>query len=424
MESEVRSYCRSFPAVFTSAQGAAVYDDSGREYLDFFSGAGALNYGHNNPVLKRRLLRYIESDGIAHGLDMSTSAKAGFLELFERYILQPRQLDYRVMFPGPTGTNAVEAALKLARKVTGRTNVIAFTNAFHGMTMGSLAATGNGTKRRGAAVPLSHVSHMPFDGYFGPDIDTAEYLDTMLSDPSSGIDAPAAILVETVQAEGGINVASSSWLRDVARIAHRVGALFIVDDIQAGCGRTGNFFSFEKAAIKPDLVCLSKSLSGYGLPLSVTLIRRALDRWAPGEHNGTFRGNNHAFVTAAAAIEHYWQDDAFECEVKRNGELLAELLEPLAEEFDGTVRGRGHIVGIAFDDADTAQRISRLAFSEGLIIETSGARDEVLKFLPPLTATAEEIRRGLETVRLCLQTDARRGRSKSMDRAARPTLQQ
>ena len=403
LESQVRSYCRAFPAIFVSAQGATITDDRGRDYLDFFAGAGALNYGHNDPVLKARLIEYIGANGIAHGLDMSTQAKARFLDALDRYILAPRGLDYRVMFPGPTGTNAVEAALKLARKVTGRTNVVAFTNAFHGMTIGSLAATGNGAKRSGAAVPLSHVSHLPFDGYFGPDVDTAEYIEAMLGDPGSGIDPPAAILVETVQAEGGINVASSTWLRDLQRVARRHGALLIVDDIQAGCGRTGDFFSFERAGIVPDIVCLSKSLSGFGLPLSVVLLNPEIDQWAPGEHNGTFRGNNHAFVTAAAALESYWNDASFEVELKKGASLLRDLVVQLAEEFEGEFRGRGFILGIAFKDEDLAGRVSQLAFERRVIMETSGGRDEVLKFLPPLTMSTGEIRRGVETVRRCLE---------------------
>src|SRR5690606_17560882 len=230
---------------------------------------------------------------IAHGLDLHTAAKERFLEALEEVILEPRGMNHRAMFTGPTGTNAVEAAIKLARKVTGRQMIVAFTNGFHGMTLGALACTGNSGKRSGAGVPLSHVAHEPFDGYYGPDVDTAALLDQRLSDPSSGLDAPAAILVETVQGEGGLNAASAGWLRAIAGIARKHGALLIVDDVQAGVGRTGTFFSFEPAGIRPDLVTLAKSLSGYGLPLALLLIDRRYDRWLPGEHNGTFRGNCH-----------------------------------------------------------------------------------------------------------------------------------
>ena len=172
-ESNVRSYCRAFPTMFTAARGATLFDADGREYIDFLAGCSSLNYGHNHPDLRDALVNYLCGDGIAHGLDMHTSAKADFLTLFERLVLKPRALDYKVMFPGPTGTNAVEAALKLARKVTGRQSVIAFTNGFHGMTLGALAATGNAPKRAGAGTRLDGVLRAAYDGYFGADVDTA-----------------------------------------------------------------------------------------------------------------------------------------------------------------------------------------------------------------------------------------------------------
>ncbi len=402
MESKVRSYARSMPRQFTRAEGVWMHDDAGGRYLDFLSGCSSLNYGHNHPVLKQALLDYIAADGIAHGLDMHTEAKAAFLETLERLILKPRGLDYRAMFTGPTGTNAVEAALKLARKVTGRQHVIAFTNGFHGMTLGALACTGNAGKRGGAGVPLSHVSHEPYDGYFGPGIDTAALLDQRLSDPSSGIDAPAAILVETVQGEGGLNAASAEWLRAIAAIARRHGALLIVDDIQAGCGRTGGFFSFEQAGIVPDMVTLAKSLSGMGLPFALTLLRPDLDQWTPGEHNGTFRGNNHAFVTAATALTHFWTEDIFEADVARKGDYLAHRLDQMAAEHGLGMRGRGMMRGIDVGSGEVAAVITGAAFRKGLIIETSGAHDEVVKVLAPLVIEDDLLAEGLDILESCV----------------------
>src|SRR5690606_22438945 len=281
--------------------------------------------------LKAALIEYISADGIAHGLDMFTDAKEHFLASFEEHILKPRDMKYHVQFTGPTGANAVEAALKLARKVTGRTNVISFTNGFHGVTLGALAATGNGKHRQGASTPLSGVTRAAFDGYFGPHINTADLLDQQLSDPSSGVDAPAAIIVETVQGEGGLNAASAEWLRQIEAIARRHGALFIVDDIQAGVGRTGGFFSFDGMGLSPDIVTMAKSLSGLGLPMALTLLKPEHDIWEPAEHNGTFRGNNHAFVTARAALEKFWATDAFAADVARKGEYLSERLAAIAE---------------------------------------------------------------------------------------------
>ena len=399
LESEVRGYIRSFPVLFTRARGAQLWDEEGNKYIDFFSGAGTLNYGHNNPVLREKVLEYIESDGVCHGLDMATSAKKEFMEASERVILRPRNMRYKLQFPGPTGTNAVEAALKLARQVKGRSNVISFTNGFHGVTGGSLATTGNSKFRGAAGVSLGNATFMPYDGYFGPDIDTIEYVDKMLSDPSSGVDKPAAVIVETVQGEGGVNVAGFESLRRLEQVCRRHDMLMIVDDIQVGCGRTGTFFSFEPAGIKPDIVTLSKSLSGFGLPMSLVLIKPELDVWRPGAHNGTFRGNNLAFETAKEAIVAFWSSDDLSREIKRKEKIVRVWLDHIVENYgDGqfSVRGRGLMQGLVCSNPDLSARIATQAFSNGLVIETSGANDEVIKLLPPLTIDEEQLRSGLE----------------------------
>ncbi|MER5203601.1 diaminobutyrate--2-oxoglutarate transaminase [Streptomyces sp. NPDC002825] len=398
VESEVRSYCRAWPVVFERAAGSRLYDEDGRPYLDFFAGAGSLNYGHNNPVLKRALLDYLADDGITHGLDMSTTAKRAFLETFRTTVLEPRALPYKVMFPGPTGTNAVEAALKLARKVTGRQTVVSFTNAFHGMSLGSLAVTGNAAKRAGAGVPLHHAARMPFDDYLDGQVTDFLWFERLLDDSGSGLDHPAAVIVETVQGEGGINVARAEWLRALAELCRRHDMLLIVDDIQMGCGRTGDFFSFEEAGITPDIVTLSKSISGYGLPMSLCLFRPELDLWEPGEHNGTFRGNNPAFVTATAALDAYWRDGALrERTLSRAGRIERALLDLCGDDDRAglAVRGRGLVWGLEFADGERAAAVCRRAFEIGLLLETSGPRGEVVKLLPPLTATDDELDEGL-----------------------------
>lgn len=395
-ESEVRSYCRNWPTVFGRARGSWITDIEGREYLDFFAGAGALNYGHNNPILKEALLEYISGDGITHGLDMATVAKGQFLETFRDKILAPRNLDYKVQFPGPTGTNAVESALKLARKVTGRESIVSFTNAFHGMTLGSLSVTGNSMKRAGAGVPLVHSTPMPFDHYLDGTVEDFSWFERVLDDSGSGLNTPAAVIVETVQGEGGVNVARAQWLRGLADLCRRRDILLIVDDVQMGCGRTGEFFSFEEAGITPDIVTLSKSISGYGLPMALVLIRRDLDVWAPGEHNGTFRGNNPAFVTATAAIDQFWSDDALTRDVHRKGRQIDEVFSTLAARHQSlSTRGRGMVRGLVFDEATSAAKVCAHAFGSGLLAETSGPSDEVVKLLPPLTISTEELDRGL-----------------------------
>jgi len=401
IESEVQSYARSFPRIFHKAQGEYLYDEDGTQYLDFLAGAGTLNYGHNNPHFKGALLKYIEDDGITHGLDLHTRAKGEFLETFNENILKPRSLDYIVQFTGPTGTNAVEAAIKLARNATGRHNIVSFTNGFHGVTLGALSATGNSLHRGAAGVNLGGTSRMPYDGYLGENIDTTAYLDKVLSDSSSGVDAPAAVIVETVQGEGGINVASFEWLRNLQDVCRKHNVLLIVDDIQAGCGRTGKFFSFEEAGIAPDIVTMSKSISGYGLPFAVVLFRPDLDLWKPGEHNGTFRGNNLAFVTAKAAIDTFWQDDKFSQDVVRKGDYMSQRLNTIVEKYgegNFTSRGRGMFQGINCVNGDLAGKITRKAFKKGMIIETSGADDQVVKFLCPLIISDENLRRGIDIV--------------------------
>ncbi|MFG3022841.1 diaminobutyrate--2-oxoglutarate transaminase [Streptomyces sp. NPDC048254] len=398
LESEVRSYCRGWPTVFDSARGSYLTDEDGHTYLDFFAGAGSLNYGHNNQVLKRALLNYLERDGITHGLDMATTAKRAFLESFNKLVLAPRHLSYKVMFTGPTGTNAVEAALKLARKVKGREAIVSFTNAFHGMSLGSLAVTGNAFKRAGAGIPLVHSTPMPFDNYLGGRVPDFLWFERMLEDRGSGLNKPAAVIVETVQGEGGINVARPEWLRGLASLCDRHDMLLIVDDIQMGCGRTGGFFSFEEAGIVPDIVTLSKSISGYGLPMSLCLFKPELDVWEPGEHNGTFRGNNPAFVTATAALSTYWFDQQMEKQTLARGEQIEQALRALCKEYSAlgaTYRGRGLVWGLEFADKSRASAICARAFERGLLLETSGVDSEVVKLLPPLTVTSDELDEGL-----------------------------
>lgn len=399
LESEVQCYARSIPNTLSKAKGAEIWDENGQRYLDFLAGAGALNYGHNNPILKQALLDFIEKDGITHSLDLHTTAKEEFLTAMRNYILRPRNLDYVIQFTGPTGTNAVEAALKLARKVTGRTNVISFTNGFHGVSSGALAATGNKHHRGGSGLPLNGTTFCPFDGYFDDRFDTIEYLSTLLEDNSSGMDLPAAVIVETVQGEGGLNTARISWLQRLQTLCRKHEILLIVDDIQAGCGRTGTFFSFENAGIIPDIVTLSKSLSGYGLPLSIVLFRRELDVWKPGEHNGTFRGNNHAFITATAMLKEYWSNLNFSNDVQVKSAYLSKRLDKMKSRYNHIIketRGRGMMRGLCFYDPFTAEKITSEAYTKGLIIERSGPNDEVIKFLMPLTITIEQLNEGLE----------------------------
>ncbi|PWL34677.1 MAG: diaminobutyrate--2-oxoglutarate transaminase [Marivita sp. XM-24bin2] len=394
-ESEARSYCRGMPATFATASGSEITDDTGKTYIDFLAGCSSLNYGHNDPDMKTALIEHISNDGIAHGLDLHTDTKAAFLEAFEEHILEPRAMDHRVMFTGPTGANAVEAAMKIARKVTGRTNVIAFTNGFHGVTTGALSATGNSYHRGGAGMSLNGVTRMPFDGFFPGETDTAEFLDAMLKDKSGGVDAPAAILLETVQGEGGLNAASPEWVKRIEELAKEHGALLIIDDIQAGCGRCGTFFSFEEMGVMPDIVTMAKSVSGFGLPMAMLLVRPEYDIFGPAEHNGTFRGNTHAFITAKVAVEKFWSDDSFQKELSEKSQLIHDALADLAAMVpDAYLKGRGLMQGVDVGSGDLAGEICARAYDKGLIIETSGSEDQVIKVLAPLTTSKDTLRKG------------------------------
>jgi len=397
-ESVVRSYCRHFPTVFTKAKGSYFYDENGEKYLDFFCGAGAVNYGHNNPYIKEKIVDYMVNDGIIHSLDMYTVAKREFIDTFEEKVLKPRGMDYKIMFPGPTGTNAVEAAIKLARKVKGRRQIWAFMGAFHGMTLGSLALTTDKGARAGAGVALNDVTHIPAP-YMFPELDTIKYMQTLLDDDHSGYEKPSALIMETIQAEGGIYVFDAAWMKRVRQFCDDNDILLIIDDIQVGCARSGTFFSFERAGIQPDIFVMSKSIGGYGFPLAVTLFKPELDIWKPGEHNGTFRGNQIAFVAAKAGLE-FMLENNIEKETMRKGELEKKFIEeeilPLDERL--CCRGLGLIWGIDFsqvNDPDFCNKVQEYCFENKMIIEGAGRKDSVLKTMPALTISDEDLIRGL-----------------------------
>lgn len=401
-ESRVRSYCRKYPAVFERAKNAELFTVEGARYVDFLAVAGSMNYGHNNPDIKKAVMDYLSEDRIINSLDMYTAAKQEFLETFTQEILMPRDLDYKVMCCGPTGTNAVEAALKLARKNKKRSGVIAFAGAFHGMTLGALALTTDRVSREGGSLPLTNVTFAPYDGTF----DSLAYLRWMLEDDHSGVDKPAAIILETVQAEGGINVASVEWLRGVRELCDEHDVLMIVDDIQVGNGRAGTFFSFERAGIVPDMVTMSKSISGFGMPMALLLLKPELDIFRPAEHNGTFRGNQLSFVGGTAGIRYFVKNE-LDKEVRRKaavvGKYIREEILPLDERL--TCRGIGLLWGVDFAGIDTKLALEAVhaAFDRGLICEVAGRGDGVLKLMPPLTIEDDILTEGLSMAKAAVE---------------------
>ena len=401
-ESEVRSYCRHFPTVFVKAKGAEFTDEIGERYIDFFCGAGAVNYGHNNETIKTKLIDYLQGDGILHALDMYTVPKREFIETFEEKILKPRGYNYKIQFCGPTGTNANEAALKLARKVTGRTNVFSLMGAFHGMTLGSLALTTDETDRKGAGIPLSGVTHIPAP-YMFPELDTIEYMERLITDDHSGVETPAAIFIETIQAEGGVMVLSDEWLKRCRELCDKYGIVLVCDEVQVGCCRSGSFFSFERAGIKPDIVTMSKSIGGYGMPMAIALLNPDMDLWKPGEHNGTFRGNQLSFVAAKAGLD-YMLENNVEAETKRKGEIVKSFIEKEILPLDSRLelRGMGLIWGIEFaalGDETLSERVIDTCFKNKLVIEGAGRRNSVVKLMPPLVIEDSVLVEGLEILK-------------------------
>lgn len=399
VESQVRSYCRKFPVEFSKARNSELFAKDGTRYIDFLDVAGSMNYGHNNPYIKSAILNYLADDTIINALDLYTEAKAEFLTTFEQKVLAPKKLNYKIMCCGPTGTNAIEAALKLARKNKKRTNVFAFSGAFHGMSLGSLAMTTDQASREGAGVPLANVTFVPYES---KRVDSIGYIRQMLEDDHSGVALPAAIFVETTQAEGGINVSSIKWLKELREICDEYDILLVCDDIQVGCGRTGYFFSFERAGIKPDMVVLSKSISGFGMPMALLLMKPELDIFRPAEHNGTFRGNQLSFVGGKAAIE-YFIERHLDKEVARKAVIIDDYIKKEILPIDSRLshRGIGMIWGIDFMkiDAKKALDCCHECFDRGLVIELAGRHDSVLKLMPALTIEDEVLKEGLEIIK-------------------------
>jgi diaminobutyrate-2-oxoglutarate transaminase len=406
-ESDIRGYCRAYPTVFKTAQNAIQTDENGKQYIDFFAGAGVLNFGHNNPRMKEAIIRYIESDGVAHSLDMYTTAKREFIESFVERVLKPRGMQHKMQFMGPTGTNAVEAALKIARRVTGRQNIVAFSQGFHGMTLGALACTANQYFRGAAGVPLNHVQHAPFENTMGCGMGCLKTLREGFENSSSGYEQPAAFLVEAIQAEGGVNVASQEWLLELQQLARDTGALLIIDDIQAGCGRTGSYFSFDGMGLDPDIVCLAKGIGGFGTPMALNLTKPEYDKhWNPGEHTGTFRGQNLSFIAGTVALS-YFADDELMTQTQRYGEQMATFLRGIRDKYPQhgfDVRGKGMMQAIDLMDGALAKRVQTLCFERGLLIGPCGVGGRVVKLIPPLTIEADNLERGLNILADAIDT--------------------
>ncbi|MGV6396004.1 aspartate aminotransferase family protein [Pseudomonas caspiana] len=414
-ESNARSYPRRIPLALKRAQGIYVEDVEGRTFIDCLAGAGTLALGHNHPVVIAAIRKVLDDGLPLHTLDLTTPVKDQFVQDLFGLLPEDFARDAKIQFCGPTGTDAVEAALKLVRTATGRSTVLSFQGGYHGMSMGALSLMGSlGPKKPMAALLNSGVQFLPYPydyrcpfGLGGADgiKVNLRYLENLLNDPEAGVQLPAAVIVEVVQGEGGVIPADLDWLRGVRRITEKAGVALIVDEIQSGFARTGKMFAFEHAGIVPDVVVLSKAIGG-SLPLAVVVYREWLDQWLPGAHAGTFRGNQMAMAAGSAVMAYLKQHDIAAHAVAM-GARLTEHLRVLQRDFPqlGDIRGRGLMLGVELVDPSGAAdglghppafgKLAPLVQNEclkrGLILELGGRHGSVVRFLPPLIITAEQI---------------------------------
>lgn len=370
-------YRQTFDIDFVGAQDSRLHDADGRDFIDYYTARGRLNYGH---------------DHVAHTADTSSSQSTDFIARFRDIILRPRHLDYRVAHAGRTGADSIESALELARHITGRANVIPFTNGKQDASLDTLADAGNDASDRDDDTKLDDSVFIPFNHFYGDHDHSVEQLQTLIASNASAVDQPAAVIVETVQSDGGLYTADAEWLREIGQICHANGVLLIVDEVQTGCGRTGPFFSFEPAGIQPDIVCLSRTISGSSLPIALTLVRP--------EHrdaDDAFAEADPALATASASLR-FWETDELERDTTRKSAIVREALDHMLATYPalaGEVRGSGLLLGLATGPAGLAAAICREACAQGLLVETTGPGDDVVKLMPPLTISEADLRAGL-----------------------------
>src|SRR5579871_5486054 len=411
-ESNARTYPRRLPLAVQKAQGVYITDVDGRVYLDCLAGAGTLALGHNHPVVVEEIRRHLEDGCPMHTLDLTTPTKDQFVE--ELFASLPPAFASRakIQFCGPTGADAVEAALKLVKTTTGRRSILAFQGGYHGQTHGTLALMGNlgpkipvtGLMPDVHFLPYPYTYRCPFGCRVCDGGHCSSYVENLLEDPESGIPRAAAMILEIVQGEGGSIPAPDDWLRDIRRITRERHIPLIVDEIQTGWGRTGKLYALEHADIVPDVLVLSKAIGG-GLPLAVLVYDEALDTWKPGAHTGTFRGNQLGMAAGLATLR-YLIANEIPAHAARMGQQLRQRLGELQKDHAciGDVRGHGLMLGMEIvnrervdrwdrpaPDGAKARRIQHECFQRGLILEVGGRHGSVLRFLPPLIITAAEI---------------------------------
>jgi diaminobutyrate-2-oxoglutarate transaminase len=415
-ESSARVYPRHFPFAVAEARGCYIRDLDDNLFIDFLAGAGVLSFGHNHPELVEAATQQMSV--FTHGLDMPSPAKDAFTEAQLSMLPEQVRGHMKIHFCGPTGADAVDAAIKLAKMATGRGGVVAFQGGFHGTTHATMALTGNLSSKGAVANGMPGVHFLPYPtGCVPDDVDPATWdatcaalLEKALTDPNGGIPTPAAVIMEMVQGEGGVNPITLQFAQRARQLTRELGIPLIVDEVQTGCGRTGTWFAFEQYDIEPDIIVASKALSGMGLPIAIIMYHQDLDVWAPGAHTGTFRGNQLAFAAGAKAVQMVRRDNLLG-NVQARGEQVARALEPLtAHRGVREVRGKGLMWGIELNapgDGRTAgqlaEEVQARALRAGLILELGGRNDRVVRMLPPLNVTAEVMDIALSIIARAIQ---------------------
>ena len=408
-ESNARTYPRRLPIGIARAQGSYIEDVDGNVFIDFLTGAGVLALGHNHPEVVEAVERQLRV--LVHGLDFPTPLKDEFVDLQLSLLPESMRDRMKIQFCGPAGANAVDAALKLCKTATGRGEIVAFQGAFHGSTHSAMAVTGLVSQKAPITNAMQGVHFFPYprrNGFPASDEVSmgeacARYLRDSLSDPYGGIPLPAAVIMEIVQAEGGVLPAPRDFVRGVRDATSELGVPLIVDEIQTGCGRTGTWFAFEQHDIVPDVILASKALGGIGMPIAVIFYDKRLDTWAPGAHTGTFRGYQPALAAGVAAVKIIQRDHILE-HVRGQSSYAVTRLRELESRHEsvGDVRGLGLMLGLEIVDPDTGEpdaelalAIQRGALERGLILELGGRYDCVVRLLPPLNVSRETMDQAL-----------------------------
>ena len=417
-ESNARSYPRKFPFALAKAKGSWVEDIEGNKYLDFLCGAGTLALGHNDDEINQAMIEMLQSDFPLHTLDLTTPVKDEFIQTVIQHLPKELAENCKIQFCSPSGTDATDAALKLCKTATGRSSIVAFQGGFHGMGHGALACTGNlGAKNKVNGL-MAGVQHFPYPdtyrNHFGlkgeAAIDAAcNYFETTLKDPESGITKPAAVILEPIQGEGGVNPAPEKFLQTVRRVTQELDIPLIVDEIQCGIGRSGKLFAFEYAGIVPDVILVSKAIGG-SQPLSIVIYNKKLDVWGPGAHTGTFRGNQLAMKAGTIVLNRVSKPE-FLSEVVRKGNMITSRMNALKEKVRiiGDIRGKGLMIGCEFvnpkeakdccglfpPNGEAAAKIQSICFKNKLVMEKGGRNGSVMRCLCALTVTDEEIDRAM-----------------------------